>query len=74
MSFDVRPRVAVFASGTGTNFEAMMTSDERQFDVVMLICDRPKAHVIGLAAGFGVETVVLDPSQFIGRICRNLGR
>lgn len=64
MSFDVRPRVAVFASGTGTNFEAMMTSDERQFDVVMLICDRPKAHVIGLAAGFGVETVVLDPNQF----------
>lgn len=64
MSFEVRPRVAVFASGTGTNFEAMMTSREREFDVVMLICDQPKAHVIGKAAGFGVETVVLEPKKF----------
>lgn len=64
MSIDVRPRVAVFASGTGSNFEAMMSSDQREFDVVMLICDRPKAHVIGLAAGHGVETVVLDPKQY----------
>src|SRR5690625_4104664 len=67
MSFDVRPRVAVFASGTGSNFEAMMSSDEREFDVVMLVCDRPKAHVIGLAAGHGVETVVLDPKQFASK-------
>lgn len=64
MSFEVRPRVAVFASGTGTNFEAMMTSREREFDVVMLVCDQPKAHVIGKAASFGVETVVLDPHKF----------
>lgn len=64
MSFEVRTRVAVFASGTGTNFEAMMNSRDRSFDVVMLICDKPKAHVIGKAAGFGVETVVLDPNTF----------
>lgn len=61
---EVRTRVAVFASGTGTNFEAMMTSKDRNFDVVMLICDKPKAHVIGKAAGFGVETVVIDPKVF----------
>lgn len=67
MSFQVRPRVAVFASGTGTNFEAMMTSQAREFDVVMLICDQPKAHVIGLAAGFGVETVILEPNQFVSK-------
>lgn len=67
MSFRVRPRVAVFASGKGSNFEAMMNSPEREFDVVMLVCDRPKAHVIGLAAGFGVETVVLDPDQFASK-------
>src|SRR5690625_3440493 len=64
MSLDVRTRVAVFASGTGTNFEAMMTSTDRNFDVVMLICDQPKAHVIGKAARFGVETVVLEPKTF----------
>lgn len=64
MRFDVRPRVAVFASGAGSNFEAMMESHHRKFDVVMLVCDKPKAHVIGKAASFGTETVVLDPSSF----------
>ena|SRR5690625_2331075 len=64
MSFDIRPRVAIFASGTGTNFDAIMNNDNRKFDVVMLICDKPKAHVIGKAASFGTETVVLDPRTF----------
>jgi len=64
MSFDIRPRVAVFASGAGTNFEAMMESQHRQFDVVMLVCDKPKAHVIGKAASFGTETVVEEPDSF----------
>src|SRR5690625_2963749 len=68
MSFDIRPRVAVFASGAGTNFEAMMNSNNRQFDVVMLICDKPKAHVIGKAASFGTETVVLDPKTFPSKV------
>lgn len=64
MSFERRARVAVFASGTGSNFEAMMANEQRSFDVVMLICDKPKAHVIGLAGSHGVETVVLDPGTF----------
>ena len=68
MSFDIRPRVAVFASGAGTNFEAMMNSNNRQFDVVMLICDKPKAHVIGKAASFGTETVVLDPKTYPSKV------
>lgn len=64
MSLEIRRRVAVFASGTGSNFEAMMHSKDRDFDVVMLVCDKPKAHVIGKAASFGVETVVVDPTTF----------
>lgn len=64
MSFEVRPRIAVFASGTGSNFEAIMSSEKRKFDVVMLVCDQPRAHVIGLAASYGVETVVLEPNKF----------
>lgn len=64
MGLEYRARVAVFASGTGTNFEAIMNSKDRTFDVVMLVCDKPKAHVIGKAASFGVETVVLEPEKF----------
>lgn len=65
---EIRPRVAIFASGTGTNFQALMESRDRGFDVVMLICDKPKAHVIGLAAGYGIETVVLDPTTFKSKV------
>src|SRR5690625_603886 len=64
MGIEVKTRIAVFASGTGSNFEAMMTSEHTEFDVVMLICDQPKAHAIGKAASFGVETVVLDQKNF----------
>lgn len=68
MVLDSRARVAVFASGEGTNFEAIMNHQNRNFDVVMLICDVPKAHVIGKAAGFGVETIMLDPKTFPSKV------
>src|SRR5699024_4182474 len=64
MEIEKRARVAVFASGTGTNFEAMMADDNREFEPVLLVCDKPKAHVIGKAAHYGVETLVLTPGSF----------
>lgn len=64
MGLEYRARIAVFASGTGSNFEAIMNHEDRTFDVVMLVCDKPKAHVIGKAASFGVKTVVLEPEKF----------
>lgn len=64
MSITGGVRVAVFASGTGSNFEAIMESKERTFDVVQLFCDKPKAHVIGKAAQYGIETVVFDPADY----------
>src|SRR5699024_4182593 len=62
-----RARVAVFASGRGTNFDAMISHQERAFDIVLLVCDKPKAHVIGKAAANGVETVVLEPEKFASK-------
>src|SRR5699024_7760876 len=64
MEIEKRARVAVFASGTGTNFEAMMADDNGEFEPVLLVCDEPKAHVIGKAAHYGVESLVLPPGSF----------
>lgn len=64
MVIEKRARVAVFASGSGTNLEAMMADDKREFDVVLLVCDQEKAHVVGKAAHYGVETLELDPASF----------
>src|SRR5699024_2907236 len=42
----------------------IMESRERTFDVVQLVCDQPKAHVIGKAASYGIETIVFDPKEY----------
>ncbi len=59
-----RANVAVFASGTGSNFEAIMESPHRNFDVVRLVSDKPKAHVIGKAASYGVQTIVFEADKY----------
>ena len=42
-------RLAVFASGSGTNFEAIVTACERgvlDAEVVLMVCDKPGAKVV----------------------------
>ncbi len=60
-------RLAVFASGSGSNFEAIARScadgtlDAR---VVLMVCDHPGAAVIGRAQRLGVEAFVFDPKDY----------
>src|SRR5699024_656579 len=68
MNMGKRANVAVFASGTGSNFDAIMNSPDRNFDVVRLVSDKPKAHVIGKAASFGIQTIVFNPSEYEGKV------
>lgn len=60
-------RLAVFASGSGTNFEAIVTACEQgvlDAEVVLLVCDKPDAPVIERAARHGVEVFVFAPKEF----------
>lgn len=68
MNMEKRANVAVFASGTGSNFQAIMDSPDRKFDVVRLVCDKPKAHVIGKAASFGIQTIVFDTKNYQDKV------
>lgn len=68
MNMGKRANVAVFASGTGSNFDAIMNSPDRNFNVVRLVSDKPKAHVIGKAASFGIQTIVFNPSEYEGKV------
>ena len=57
-------RIAVFASGEGTNFEAIAGACEQgvlDARAVLLVCDRPGAHAVDRAAAHGVETFVFSP-------------
>lgn len=59
--------IAIFASGEGSNFEALAVAAERgeiPAEVVLLVCDRPHAKVVERAARHGIETFVFTPKQY----------
>lgn len=60
-------RIAVFASGEGTNFEAIAGACERgvlDARVALLVCDRPGARAVGRAPAHGVHTFVFSPREY----------
>lgn len=60
-------KVAVFASGSGSNFQAMMEHGNLACEIVLLVCDQPHASVIDKAAAFGVPTFVFETDHFSTR-------
>lgn len=62
-----KKRLAVFASGTGTNFEAIAAACEAgeiPAEVALLVCDKPAAAVVERAARHGVKTFVFQPKSY----------
>ena len=60
-------RLAVFASGSGTNFEAIAQAcaDGRlDAEVALMVCDRPGAAVVARAERFGIPAFVASPKSF----------
>lgn len=63
-------RLAVFASGSGTNFEAIVRACEQgelAAEVVLMVCDKPGAKVVERAAQHGVEAFVFGPKQYASK-------
>ncbi len=63
-------RLAVFASGCGTNFEAIADACERgvlDAEVVLLVCDKPDAKAVERAARHGVDAFVFAPKQYASK-------
>lgn len=61
-------RLAVFASGSGSNFQAIVeaTRDGRLAgaDVALVVCDKPGAYVLERADRLGVAKFVFDPRAY----------
>jgi len=65
-----RLRLGVLASGTGTNFEAILAAiDDGRLDadVAVLVCNRPGARVVELAEAAGVNTQIRDHRGYASR-------
>ena len=63
----MKKQLAVFASGTGTNFDAIARAcadGVLDAEVAVMVCDKPGAAVIEKAARYGVETFVFSPKSY----------
>ncbi len=63
-------KIAIFASGSGSNFEALAVacqSGEIDADVAVMVCDKPGAKVIERAERLGIKALVLSPKDFASK-------
>lgn len=63
-------KIAVFASGNGSNFEALYQASKKgeiPAVISVLICDKPQAFVIERAKKFGISTHILEPKTFTSK-------
>jgi phosphoribosylglycinamide formyltransferase 1 len=63
-------RIAVLASGRGSNFAALLAARDRGeliADFVLVASDKPHAGALQLAQTSGIPTVVLDPHDYAER-------
>lgn len=64
---DEKIKIAVFASGSGTNFEAIaqaVKTGEIKADLKLLICDKPEAYAIKRAEKLAVPVLKVEPKSF----------
>jgi phosphoribosylglycinamide formyltransferase 1 len=62
-------KLAVFASGGGSNLQAILDAIEGGMldaEVVLVVADRPEAGALGRAASASVASAVVRPSEFVG--------
>ena len=63
-------RIAVFASGYGSNFEAIAKacqSGELAAEVVLMVCDKPTARVNTLADELGIARVTFSAKEYASK-------
>jgi phosphoribosylglycinamide formyltransferase 1 len=64
---ETKPKIAVFASGNGSNFQAIadaIQAGKLHAELALVVSDRPGAFVIERASQFGIESFSFVPAQF----------
>lgn len=58
-------KAAVFASGSGSNFQAIMEQkDQLNCEIVLLVCDKREATVLDKAKHFDIPTYVFEAKNY----------
>lgn len=65
-----KTRLAVFASGSGSNYEAIAQAccdGSINAEIVLLVCDKPGAYVLERAKRYGTESFAFNPKEYESR-------
>ncbi len=57
-------KVAIFASGTGTNFHNIISDTTLNIECVLFVCDNPKAKSIGIATEKCIPHFIFNPKDY----------
>src|SRR5699024_5406169 len=57
-------KAAVFASGTGSNFQAIINQKDLPCEICLLVCDMAEAPVIEKARQKGISIYLFDPKSY----------
>lgn len=64
-------RIAVFASGEGSNFQALAEAADAgrlgKAEIALLVCDKPSAPVVGRAERLGIPAFLFKPKDYESR-------
>ena len=62
-------RIAVFASGRGSNFQALVDARAGALggEISILICDKPQAPVVELAQAANVDVFAFQPKEYASK-------
>lgn len=59
--------VAVFASGSGTNFEALVNQEYKNIKIALLVCNKSDAYCIERAKNHNIPYVVVESKKYKDR-------
>ncbi len=59
-----RINVAVLASGSGTNFQAIIDADIKAANIAVLVCNNPGAYAVKRAEKHGIPVELVDHKDF----------
>ncbi len=57
-------KVAIFASGTGTNFRNIINDKSLNLDCVLFVCDKPYAKSVDIAKEKNITSFVFNPKDY----------
>lgn len=67
-------RIAIFASGAGSNAKRIIEHSllptsaqdggDKPFEVALIVCNKPQAGVLHIAAAHGIETLIIEKEAF----------